>query len=510
MIPARRAAIRCDRVDGPASRARHPLAACAPAAAPAPLLRRQIRCTICGASLDRGARRAMRAVSRKDVGDLRWRSAMAKSDRRCARLPLYARVASPAPARSAHAFAAIARGARSSLARPSHSHSPAAALAAGWEPTKPVEFIVPAGTGGGADQMARLLQGVITKNNLMKQPMIVVNKSGGAGAEGFLAMKEAKGDPNKIIITLSNLFTTPLATGRAVQLEGPDARRDAGARPVRAVGQRRDALQDGQGIPRRGEGRRARTSSRWAAPGRSRKTRSSPSRSRRPPGSSSSTCRSRAAATWRSSSSASTSTRRSTTRSRRSRSGAPARCGRCACSTTSGCPTRPRSPSTMSWNDIPSCKEAGVAVDYVMLRGIFMPPGVTQGTGRFLRRPLQEGAGDRGLEEVHGGRRVQHDVHERPRLREVGREGRSHAQGSDARGRLPRQAVTAPGRRRPSGAAPCVTPARPRPAPPACVRSQLARSADMNDDNQPATKPGYRRARSRSPLRCCCSPSARR
>ena len=87
------------------------------------------------------------------------------------------------------------------------------ASAAGWEPAKPVEFVVPAGTGGGADQMARLLQGVISKNNLMKQPLIVVNKSGGAGAEGFLAVKEAKGDPNKIIITLSNLFTTPLATG---------------------------------------------------------------------------------------------------------------------------------------------------------------------------------------------------------------------------------------------------------------------------------------------------------
>ena len=85
--------------------------------------------------------------------------------------------------------------------------------AAAWEPTKPVEFVVPAGTGGGADQMARLLQGVIAKNNLMKQPMIVVNKSGGAGAEGFLAVKDAKGDPHKIIITLSNLFTTPLATG---------------------------------------------------------------------------------------------------------------------------------------------------------------------------------------------------------------------------------------------------------------------------------------------------------
>ncbi len=87
------------------------------------------------------------------------------------------------------------------------------AYAAAWEPTKPVEFIVPAGTGGGADQMARLIQGIVVKHNLMKQSLIPVNKSGGAGAEGFLAVKEAKGDPHKIIITLSNLFTTPLATG---------------------------------------------------------------------------------------------------------------------------------------------------------------------------------------------------------------------------------------------------------------------------------------------------------
>jgi putative tricarboxylic transport membrane protein len=82
-----------------------------------------------------------------------------------------------------------------------------------WEPNKTVEFIVPAGTGGGADQMARLIQSIIAKHNLMKQSMVVVNKSGGAGAEGFLDVKGAKGDPHKIIITLSNLFTTPLATG---------------------------------------------------------------------------------------------------------------------------------------------------------------------------------------------------------------------------------------------------------------------------------------------------------
>jgi tripartite-type tricarboxylate transporter receptor subunit TctC len=82
-----------------------------------------------------------------------------------------------------------------------------------WEPTHPIEIIVPAGTGGGADQMARTLQGIIGKHNLAKQPVVVVNKSGGAGGEGFLDAKNARGNDHKLIITLSNLFTTPMATG---------------------------------------------------------------------------------------------------------------------------------------------------------------------------------------------------------------------------------------------------------------------------------------------------------
>jgi putative tricarboxylic transport membrane protein len=90
--------------------------------------------------------------------------------------------------------------------------APAPALAA-WEPTRPIEFIVPAGTGGGADQMARTIQGIVTKYNLTKQPMVVINKSGGAGGEGFLDVKNSRNNPHKLIITLSNLFTTPLATG---------------------------------------------------------------------------------------------------------------------------------------------------------------------------------------------------------------------------------------------------------------------------------------------------------
>ncbi len=84
---------------------------------------------------------------------------------------------------------------------------------AAWEPTKPIEFVIPAGTGGGADQMARLIAGIAEKHKLSPRPIIVVNKSGGAGAEGFLHVKAKKADAHTMIITLSNLFTTPLHTG---------------------------------------------------------------------------------------------------------------------------------------------------------------------------------------------------------------------------------------------------------------------------------------------------------
>ena len=90
--------------------------------------------------------------------------------------------------------------------------APGAAQAA-WEPTKPIEFVVPAGTGGGADQMARLISGLAEKHKLSPKPLIVVNKSGGAGAEGFLHVKGKKGDAHTLVITLSNIFTTPLHTG---------------------------------------------------------------------------------------------------------------------------------------------------------------------------------------------------------------------------------------------------------------------------------------------------------
>ena len=149
------------------------------------------------------------------------------------------------------------------------------ASAQSWEPTKPVQFIIPAGTGGGADQMARFIQGVVAKNNLMKQPIITVNKGGGAGAEGFLEVQKPKGDPHNIIITLSNLFTTPYGTGV------PFSWKDMTPVAMLALDQfvlwvpRRYALQDAPRTTSRRSRPATTRPSRWAAPAPSRKTRSS-------------------------------------------------------------------------------------------------------------------------------------------------------------------------------------------------------------------------------------------
>ena len=249
------------------------------------------------------------------------------------------------------------------------------ALAA-WEPSKPVEFIVPAGTGGGADQMARFIQGVVVKHKLMKESLVVVNKSGGAGAEGFLAVKEAKADPHKIIITLSNLFTTPLATGVpfnwkdmtpvsmmaldqfvlwvnadspyktaaqflvAVKAAGPNKMKMGGTGSKQEDQILTAGMEKATGtkfiyIPYKGGGEVAVQ----LVGGHVDATVNNPIE---------------AVAQWRA--------------------------GKlrplCVFDDTR-MPYKEKVTEKESWGDIPTCKEAGVPTDYVMLRGIFMAPGVT-------------------------------------------------------------------------------------------------------------------------------------
>ena len=79
-----------------------------------------------------------------------------------------------------------------------------------WQPTQPVEFIIMAGTGGGADQLARYVQALIEQKDLSPVPFIPINKGGGSGAEALRYMEDNAGDNHKILVTLNSFYTTPL------------------------------------------------------------------------------------------------------------------------------------------------------------------------------------------------------------------------------------------------------------------------------------------------------------
>jgi putative tricarboxylic transport membrane protein len=79
-----------------------------------------------------------------------------------------------------------------------------------WEPKKPVEFIIMAGPGGGADQIARLLQGLIEQKDLSPRPFIPINKAGGSGAEALRYLQDKAGDDHTVLVTLNSFYTTPI------------------------------------------------------------------------------------------------------------------------------------------------------------------------------------------------------------------------------------------------------------------------------------------------------------
>src|ERR1700756_4456946 len=83
---------------------------------------------------------------------------------------------------------------------------------AAWQPKRPLELVAPAGPGGGTDNLARAVQGIVTKYKLTDQPVVVVNKAGGSGAEGYVYGKASAGDPYKVIFGTSNAWQQPLVS----------------------------------------------------------------------------------------------------------------------------------------------------------------------------------------------------------------------------------------------------------------------------------------------------------
>ena len=79
-----------------------------------------------------------------------------------------------------------------------------------WEPKKPVEFVIMAGKGGGADKAVRFIQSIIAKNKLSSKPFTPGNKPGGSGAEALVHVKNAKDPDHTLMFTLNSFYTTPL------------------------------------------------------------------------------------------------------------------------------------------------------------------------------------------------------------------------------------------------------------------------------------------------------------
>ncbi len=253
-----------------------------------------------------------------------------------------------------------------------------------WEPTRNIEFIIPAGSGGGADQMARAIQGIVAKHNLAKVAILPINRSGGAGAEGFLDVKGSVGEEHKIIITLSNLFTTPLATNTPfnwrdltpvqmlaldnfvlwVQADKPyksakdyvEAAKKAGPGKMKMGGtgaKQEDqiitvAIEQATGakftyIPFKGGG----TVATQLVGGHVDSSVNNPIE---------------AVAHWRS-----------------------GKLKPLCVFENKRLPYKDKVTDKMSWADIPTCKEGGLNIDYLMLRGIFMPAKVDAGAVKYYQ-----------------------------------------------------------------------------------------------------------------------------
>lgn len=82
----------------------------------------------------------------------------------------------------------------------------------GWGPSRPIEFVVAAGPGGGSDQLARTVQAIVQKHKLIDSPVIVTNKGGGSGSEAFVYAKGAAGDPHKVVFATNNVWLLPLGS----------------------------------------------------------------------------------------------------------------------------------------------------------------------------------------------------------------------------------------------------------------------------------------------------------
>ncbi|MCC7485237.1 MAG: tripartite tricarboxylate transporter substrate binding protein [Burkholderiales bacterium] len=87
--------------------------------------------------------------------------------------------------------------------------------AQGFKPSRPIEFVVHTGPGGGNDVLARAIVNVVEKEKLLPVRMQVLNKTGGGGLTAMAYLVEKKGETHTIGLFANTWFTVPAMRAEA-------------------------------------------------------------------------------------------------------------------------------------------------------------------------------------------------------------------------------------------------------------------------------------------------------
>jgi putative tricarboxylic transport membrane protein len=88
-------------------------------------------------------------------------------------------------------------------------------------PAKTIEVVVPYAPGGGTDNLARMITGIMDENKLSPVPLNVNNRAGGSGAVGYNYLINKKGDPYVVA------GATPMVVSGKIEGRLPGNHRDA-------------------------------------------------------------------------------------------------------------------------------------------------------------------------------------------------------------------------------------------------------------------------------------------
>lgn len=88
-----------------------------------------------------------------------------------------------------------------------------------WSPKRPIEWVVPAGAGGGFDRTVRVLQLIIGAKNMLPVPLVVMNKPGAGGAIAWTHMIQRQGAVEVISVSAPNLLTNEISGTSTISVQ---------------------------------------------------------------------------------------------------------------------------------------------------------------------------------------------------------------------------------------------------------------------------------------------------